>query len=147
MSDDIQKETERIHKGIVESLSFSEALANRDAEIARLRKELEGADRVETRLERIEKQQAEIERLRDQDAETLKAHLELAFEVQRLQQAEADELIKKMRSEIDRLRAELTDMTDQRDIFKRTLDKRDYERDELRQLLRETLARISPFTY
>jgi hypothetical protein len=46
MSDDTQKETERIHQGIVESLSFSEALANRDAEIARLRKELEGADRV-----------------------------------------------------------------------------------------------------
>jgi type VI protein secretion system component VasF len=51
--------------------------------------------------------QAEIERLRDQDAETLKAHLELAFEVQRLQQAEADELIKKMRSEIERLRERL----------------------------------------
>jgi hypothetical protein len=46
MSNDVQKEAERIHRNIVESLSFSEALANRDAEIARLRKELEGADRV-----------------------------------------------------------------------------------------------------
>jgi hypothetical protein len=56
-------------------------------------------------------------------------------------------IVKRLEAEIERLRGELTDMTDQRDIFKRTLDKRDYERDELRQLLRETLARISPFTY
>jgi hypothetical protein len=46
MSNDIQQETERIHQNIVESISFLDALANRDAEIARLRKELEGADRV-----------------------------------------------------------------------------------------------------
>jgi hypothetical protein len=46
MSNDIQQESERIHQNIVESISFLDALANRDAEIARLRKELEGADRV-----------------------------------------------------------------------------------------------------
>jgi len=51
MTDDIQQETECIegvlrHPNIVDSLSFSDALANRDAEIARLRRELEGADRV-----------------------------------------------------------------------------------------------------
>ena len=46
MSNDIQQESERIHQNIVESISCLDALANRDAEIARLRKELEGADRI-----------------------------------------------------------------------------------------------------
>jgi hypothetical protein len=45
--------------------------------------------------------------IKERDAETLKAHLELAFEVQRLQQAEADELIEKLRAEIERLRDRL----------------------------------------
>jgi hypothetical protein len=45
MSDDIQQETERIHQGIVESLSFSEALANRDAEIELLREQLSRFER------------------------------------------------------------------------------------------------------
>jgi hypothetical protein len=65
MSDDIQQETKRIHRNIVESLSFSEALANRDAEIARLMKELEGADRIANNFAQTAcLRGAEIERLR-----------------------------------------------------------------------------------
>jgi hypothetical protein len=67
MSNDIQQETERIHQNIVESISFLDALANRDAEIARLRKELEGADRVANDFAQTACLRAEeIERLRSE---------------------------------------------------------------------------------
>ena len=65
MTDDIQKETERIHQGIVESLSFSEALAKRDAEIERLRESVKFLNSFRPDAE-LAKRDAEIERLREE---------------------------------------------------------------------------------
>ena len=67
MSNDIQQETERIHQNIVDSISFLDALANRDAEIARLRIELERAaadaiDEIE-RLRWLLREYADVVRL------------------------------------------------------------------------------------
>ncbi len=89
MSDDIQQETKRIHRNIVESLSFSEALANRDAEIARLRKELEGADRIANNFAQTACLRGdEIERLRELRDTMLKGEVAIrqrdANEIERL---------------------------------------------------------------
>ena len=110
MSDDIQKETERIHEGIVASLSFIEALAKRDAEIERLR-ELVDACAIYLKEDETPAQRIERERV-DTDA-VLKLLLKEKREVERLREgcfAERktfEKIVADQYAQIERLRGEM----------------------------------------
>lgn len=133
MSDDIQKETERIHQGIVESLSFSDALAKRDAEIERLR---EGYEQCRATLKHVaadrDQKETEAQCLRDR----LLPYIDYADGVPA---GYGEDEIDRQRAEIDRLRQELNHCL-HLDHHNAIVAKRDAEIVRLRELLRDVLT-------